>query len=276
MAEVNIDIAKETSVAAVKDDTTAIKSDVTTVKGDVAEVKTDTAAIKTDVTAVKSDVSTVKTNVANIKSKTDLIGSTSDTGGSATAGTVMGKLNALMVSSGSEKLIKPSATAARTITDGFGSGLSISKSQNAYKDIQASVKLMNCISFSKSGRVRIGLEYAADSIVTSNTNIKVGIYMPGNDISLVSFIDKAVGTSVSTDPTSYTGKEFSGRDSSSGAYPTTGTITIDISVTKGECYTPVFYYLIPKATSSYTLTVTNFILTAVKIYYEDADDVIYL
>ena len=100
--------------------------------------------------------------------------------------------------------------------------------------------------------------------------------MPGNDISLVSFIDKAVGTSVSTDPTSYTGKEFSGRDSSSGAYPTTGTITIDMNVIKGECYTPVFYYFIPKGSQSYTLTVTNFILTAVKIYYEDADDVIYL
>ena len=110
MAEVSIDIAKETSVAAVKGDS---------------------AAIKTDVTEVKTNVLTVKTNVADIKSKTDLIGATGDTGGSATAGTVMGKLNALMVSSGSEKLIKPSATAARTITDGFGSGLSISKSQNA-------------------------------------------------------------------------------------------------------------------------------------------------
>lgn len=217
-----------------------------------------------------------ETTVQSVLEDTAVIGTASDTGGSATEGTVMGKLNALMVSSGSEKLIKPSTTVARTITDGFGSGLSISKSQSSLKDTLASVKLMDCISFSKSGRVTIELEYAADSIVTSNTNIKVGIYMPGNDISLVSFIDKAVGTSVSTDPTSYTGKEFSGRDSSSGAYPTTGTITIDISVTKGECYTPVFYYLIPKATSSYTLTLTNFILTAVKIYYEDADDVIYL
>ena len=255
MAEVSIDIAKETSVAAVKGDT---------------------AAIKTDVTEVKTNVLTVKTNVANIKSKTDLIGATGDTGGSATEGTVMGKLNALMVSSGSEKLIKPSATAARTITDGFGSGISISKSQSSIKDTLASVKLMDCISFGKSGRVTIEFQYMVSSMVTDNTSIKVGIYIPGNDISLVSFIDKAVGTSVSTDPTSYTGKEFSGRDSSSGAYPASGTVTINISVTKGECYTPVFYYLIPSGTKSYTLTVTNFILTAVKIYYEDADDVIYL
>lgn len=79
MAEVSIDIAKETSVEAVKGDT---------------------AAIKTDVTAVKGDVSTVKTNVANIKSKTDLIGTASDTGGSQTEGTVMGKLNKIIADLG--------------------------------------------------------------------------------------------------------------------------------------------------------------------------------
>ena len=68
VAEVSIDIAKETSVAAVKGDT---------------------AAIKTDVTAVKGDVSTVKSDV-----------STTDTGGSTTSGTVMGKLNAIITNLG--------------------------------------------------------------------------------------------------------------------------------------------------------------------------------
>ena len=72
MAEVSIDIAKETSVEAVKTDTTAIKADVTT----------------------------VKTNVAGVKSRTDLIGATGDTGGSAAAGTVMGKLNAIITNLG--------------------------------------------------------------------------------------------------------------------------------------------------------------------------------
>ena len=170
---------------------------------------------------------------------------------------VMGKVSTII--SRSEKLIKPSTTVVKTITDGLVNGLSISKSQGL-KDILASVKLMNCISFSKSGKVRIGLEYSA---VTSDTNVKIGIYIPGNDISLVSFIDKTVGTSVSTDPTSYTGKEFSGRDSSSGAYPTTGTITIDMNVIKGECYTPVFYYLVRSGGGTHTLTVTNFMLTSV-------------
>lgn len=202
------------------------------------------------------------------------LGDTTDSPGETNSGTIMGKLNAV-INNSANKLIKPSATAARTITDGLVNGLSISKSQGL-KDILASVKLMNCISFSKSGKVRIGLEYSADSIVTSDTNVKIGIYIPGNDISLVSFIDKTVGTSVSTDPTSYTGKEFSGRDSSSGAYPTTGTITIDMNVIKGECYTPVFYYLVRSGGGTHTLTVTNFMLTSVKIYYEDADDVIYL
>ena len=98
MAEVSIDIAKETSVEAVKGDTAAIKTDVTAVKGDVSTVKS-------DVSTVKTNVLTVKTNVANIKSKTDLIGSTSDTGGSATAGTVMGKLNKLISDSGSTSTV---------------------------------------------------------------------------------------------------------------------------------------------------------------------------
>ena len=86
VAEVSIDIAKETSVEAVKGDTAAIKTDVT--------------AVKDDVSTVKTNVLTVKTNVANIKSKTDLIGATGDTGGSATAGTVMGKLNAIITNLG--------------------------------------------------------------------------------------------------------------------------------------------------------------------------------
>ena len=93
MAEVSIDIAKETSVEAVKDDTAAIKTDVTAVKGDVSTVKS-------DVSTVKTNVLTVKTNVADIKGKTDLIGATGDTGGSATAGTVMGKLNAIITNLG--------------------------------------------------------------------------------------------------------------------------------------------------------------------------------
>ena len=79
MAEVSIDIAKESSVA---------------------EVKSDTTAIKADVTMVKSDVATIKSNVAGVKSKTDLIGATGDTGGSATAGTVMGKLNKIIANLG--------------------------------------------------------------------------------------------------------------------------------------------------------------------------------
>lgn len=93
MAEVSIDIAKETSVEA---------------------VKTDTAAIKADVTVVKSDVATIKSNVAGVKSKTDLIGSTTDTGGSTTAGTVMGKLNKLISDSGSTSTVPIMAEIEKT------------------------------------------------------------------------------------------------------------------------------------------------------------------
>lgn len=115
MAEVSIDIAKETSVEAVKGDTAAIKTDVTAVKGDVSTVKS-------DVSTVKTNVLTVKTNVANIKSKTDLIGSTSDTGGSTTSGTVMGKLNKLISDSGSTssvpiiKSVQRGTTSSSTVT----------------------------------------------------------------------------------------------------------------------------------------------------------------
>lgn len=42
--------------------------------------------------------SKVDTEVTAIKTKTDLIGTTGDTGGSATSGTIMGKLNALLTS----------------------------------------------------------------------------------------------------------------------------------------------------------------------------------
>lgn len=93
MAEVNIDIAKETSVEVVKDNTAAIKSDVTTVKGDIS-------TIKGNISTVKSDVLTIKTNVVDIKGQTNLIGTASDTGGSQTEGTVMGKLNKIIADLG--------------------------------------------------------------------------------------------------------------------------------------------------------------------------------
>ena len=50
-------------------------------------------AVKSDVAGVKTDVAGVKTDVAGINSK---VGATNDTGGSATAGTLFGKINAII------------------------------------------------------------------------------------------------------------------------------------------------------------------------------------
>ena len=257
MAEVSIDIAKESSVA---------------------EVKSDTAAIKADVTTVKSDVATVKTNVAGVKSKTDLIGSATDTGGSATAGTVMGKLNKLIGGS-SEKLIKPSTTPAKTITTGFGSGFNFSKVSTDLAVTQSGVKLTNCLAFSKNGLVTIEIDWAADSIKAFNANTRICLLMMNNDVSMENFIDKPIGTVV--DDISEIG-DYCSWVRNAGDYivkgdmqtNATGTKSFAIVVKKGECYTPVAACYAPK-TAGYTMAAENMRATAVRLYYEDAEDIIY-
>lgn len=224
------------------------------------------------------NIDDINDNMEVIDTALGNIGTAADTGGSATEGTVMGKLNTI-ISGSNEKLLKPSTEANRTITDGFGNGISISKDQNAYKDVQGAAKLMNCISFKKSGKVAIELAYTADSIITNNTSVKVGVFILDNNVSAESFIDKAVGTVVSDigiDTSDCVGEYLSGRDSSTGEYPVTGTKTYSMTVKKGECYAPVIQYFIPSGAKSYTAAVTGFKLTSVKIYYEDAENVIYL
>lgn len=204
------------------------------------------------------------------------IGSTTDTGGSATAGTVMGKLNKLI--GDSEKLIEPSASPAKTITTGFGR-VDFSIASSSSDATQSGVKLTNCLSFSKNGRVTIELDWAADSIGTSNTNSRIGLLIISSDVSMESFIDKPIGT-VITDITEI-GKYYGGGLNYSdcivkGSTETnaTGTKSFTMVVKKGECYTPVAACYASK-TAGYTMTADNMRATAVRLYYEDADDIIY-
>jgi hypothetical protein len=63
----------------------------------------------------------VDTEVAAIKTKTDLIGVTGDTGATATAGTVMGKLNSLLLSSGTDYSADISAIKSATAANNTAS-----------------------------------------------------------------------------------------------------------------------------------------------------------
>lgn len=82
-----------------------IKKDVAGVKTDVGGVKTDVAGVKTDVSGVKTDTEGIVLSNASIKAIVDeiqsRIGVTADTGGSATAGSIMSKLNKIITATAS-------------------------------------------------------------------------------------------------------------------------------------------------------------------------------
>lgn len=94
MATVNIDIAKESSVQAVKTDTEEIK----TAAGSTGD-SGGTASGGSVFAKLNKIISDLATHMGRWTSeraaKLDAIGSTTDTGGSETAGTVMAKLNAV-------------------------------------------------------------------------------------------------------------------------------------------------------------------------------------
>ena len=77
-----------------------IKSAIDTVDEVVDTINTNTDSIKTTVESSNTTLSTINTNAGRLTSaratKIDNIGATGDTGGTTSAGTVMGKLNALL------------------------------------------------------------------------------------------------------------------------------------------------------------------------------------
>lgn len=265
MAEVSIDIAKETSVEAVKDDTTAIKSDVTTVKGDVAEVKTDTAAIKSDVTKVKSNVSTVRTDVSLIKtqllvvqSKTDLIGATGDTGGSTTSGTVMGKLNKIIGGSRPELVKKSDTLLKKSITSGFASAVNLSSIKSG---ASSHYKLMQGFYIDKVGSMRINVTFTGtrnSSSSSSNSTVLISLKLSTADF----FTDLSypLGTNITG-----VGTEILYENLPLGSDEATVDFNVSIS-------TPGYYTIILSSgtkNTNYTESVTNFQITSVKFYYEE-------
>lgn len=82
-----------------------IKTAVEGVKTDVAGVKTDVGGVKTDVGGVKTETEGITLSNASIKAIVDeiqsRIGVTADTGGSASAGSIMSKLNAIIAATAS-------------------------------------------------------------------------------------------------------------------------------------------------------------------------------
>ena len=252
MAEVSIDIAKETSVAA---------------------VKTDTAAIKADVTTIKSDVSTVKTNVAGVKSKTDLIGSATDTGGSATAGTVMGKLNKLIGGSGG--LMKATSTAKKTVTTGLVSGLSMaangtSGSVSTGKTYSSRANVMQGIYAPKAGRITIKAAYTAESIEVSGeeTLNSYGVRLGIQDESDLKNYETAVGT-VSTGTGTFiaSGKVEAGT--------TAGTVSLTALLPSAGLYN--LYLRVERYKSETSVcSVSGFALTKVEFCYGDNEDIVNL
>lgn len=116
-----VDIADKTTLDATKTvvdnievDTTSIESKVDTVDTVVDRIEVDTTSIEskvntidtvvdrieTDTTSIESKVDTIDTNVDDIETR---LGLTNDTGGSASAGTLMGKVNAVLSAGGGQK-----------------------------------------------------------------------------------------------------------------------------------------------------------------------------
>lgn len=94
MATVNIDIAKESSVQAVKTDTEEIKTAAGST-GDSGGTASG-GSVFAKLNKIISDLATHMGRWTSARAaKLDAIGSTTDTGGSETAGTVMAKLNAV-------------------------------------------------------------------------------------------------------------------------------------------------------------------------------------
>lgn len=239
MAEVSIDIAKETSVEAVKGDT---------------------AAIKTDVTEVKTNVLTVKTNVANIKSKTDLIGSTSDTGGSATAGTVMGKLNKIIGGSRPELVKKSDTLLKKSITSGFASAVNLS-SIKSVSEASSHYKLMQGFYIDKVGSMRINVTFTGtrnSSSSSSNSTVLISLKLSTADF----FTDLSypLGTNITGVGTEILYENLPlGNDEA--------TVDFNVSIS-----TPGYYTIILSSgtkNTNYTESVTNFQITSVKFYYEE-------
>lgn len=101
MATVNIDIAKESSVQAVKTDTEEIKTAAGST-GDSGGTASG-GSVFAKLNKIISDLATHMGRWTSTRAaKLDAIGSTADTGGSETAGTVMGKLNNIINSTNVE------------------------------------------------------------------------------------------------------------------------------------------------------------------------------
>lgn len=90
---------------ALEETSQAIKEAVDGVKTDVAGVKTDVGNVDTNVDGVKTDTEGIVLSNASIKAIVDeiqnRIGVTADTGGSASAGSIMSKLNAIIAATAS-------------------------------------------------------------------------------------------------------------------------------------------------------------------------------
>ena len=142
-----VDIADKTTLDATKTvadrietDTTSIESKVDTVDTVVDRIEVDTTSIEskvntidtvvdrieTDTTSIESKVDTIDTNVDDIEAR---LGLTNDTGGSTTAGTLMGKVNAVLAAGGNRKwsakytsVAIPSGANTTTIIDIVGYG----------------------------------------------------------------------------------------------------------------------------------------------------------
>jgi hypothetical protein len=131
MAEQEINVALESSVEDVKSSigatgNTGGSTTAGTIFGKLNKIIADLASHISSWTSTRAGyIDTINTNAARLTSaratKIDNIGATGDTGGSATAGTVMGKLNAILSSSGGDSSADISAIKTNTATNNTAS-----------------------------------------------------------------------------------------------------------------------------------------------------------
>ena len=219
------------------------------------------------------NIQDINGNMETIDTAFGTIGNTTDTGGSATAGTVMGKLNKLIGGSGG--LMKATTTAKKTVTTGLVSGLSMaangtSGSVSTGKTYSSRANVMQGIYAPKAGRITIKAAYTAESIEVSGeeTLNSYGVRLGIQDESDLKNYETAVGT-VSTGTGTFiaSGKVEAGT--------TAGTVSLTALLPSAGLYN--LYLRVERYKSETSVcSVSGFALTKVEFCYGDNEDIVNL
>ena len=204
------------------------------------------------------NIQDINGNMETIDTAFGTIGGTTDTGGSATSGTVMGKLNKIIGGSRPELVKKSDTLLKESITSGFASAVNLSSIKSG---ASSHYKLMQGFYIDKVGSMRINVTFTGtrnSSSSSSNSTVLISLKLSTADF----FTDLSypLGTNITG-----VGTEILYENLPLGSDEATVDFNVPIS-------TPGYYTIILSSgtkNNNYTESVTNFQITSVKFYYEE-------